>query len=269
MIKSSPTVLVKKYSLLLKERFILFAKQKPYLFAFCIFVVASHLVLFVYSVYRKTPKKPLNHLKLAVKTYSLPESAPIEKSPLKTVSSFGTFSSQVASNPEKKNPAKKVQKNKTRVATNKSKTESNKKVSTQRKKLIQELQESIAKIDSKRDNISSNASVTVPKPIKELKADSYEIKADIEDEKDSPIAYSVLLVQHLKNTLCLPGFGSVKIKLTLAARGAVEKLEIIASDSEVNRLYLEKNLQELSYPMFTEELAGEATHTFALTFCSD
>ena len=135
------------------------------------------------------------------------------------------------------------------------------------KKLLADLQESIAKIEINRDNSLPAKTIVVPKPISQLKSDTYEIQSDpVEDEG---VVYRDILIQYLKDSLHLPGYGIVKVKLTLEHVGHVQDIAVVSSDSEVNRLYLEKALQELAFPPFTGELANKNLYTFCLTFCSD
>lgn len=244
-----------------------FIKQKPFLASFILLVFLLHISLFTYSLFLKTTKKFPEPKKLAVKTFVIPEIKVAEKSIATTTIQTP---SKVIPKPIPK-PAKKPQASAKKVATTKKTTET-KKLPDKRKKLIQELHESIAKMETKQTTEQNTTAVIVPKPISELKANHYEIKSETkasEEEEMNISLYTNLLVTHLKDTLALPGYGTVKIKLALKNSGEIDSMSVTSSDSEVNRLYLEKHLLDLTFPKFTEELSGKDVYTFSLTFCSN
>ncbi|MCH9630134.1 MAG: hypothetical protein S4CHLAM37_01270 [Chlamydiia bacterium] len=244
----------------LKEKLKTFVRTRPFLTGAILLVLALHLSLFTYSLFKKTYKKLPEKKKLVVKTFVMPEVKVTERIVTQTVAP------KVRKTPR---PVKKVVKKKPQVKKTKRIVQV-KKPTDKRKKLIQDLQTSIAKIETKELNTAKSA-VTVPKPISELKADHYEIKTETKpSEGEECVAhYTDLLVSHLKNTLSLPGYGTVKLKLTLNSSGIIEKMVVSTSDSEVNRMYLEKHLSSLTFPKFTDELSGKKSHTFSLTFCSN
>jgi hypothetical protein len=252
-------------------------KNKPHFASIFFVVLAMHLAGIFYSYMHPSPKLNPNRKKLVVHTKILPPDPtkssfvtkeakdPFSKSP----SSASTHA--VKKEPAKKLPVKKepaIKKKSPSIATPTVKNPEKVVVSSSKtKKLLEDLQESIAKIELNRDNSLPAKTITLPRPITELKADAYEIHADASDEEG--IFYRDILIQYLKDTLHLPGYGTVKIKLSLEHQGRVENVAIASSDSEVNRLYLEKILQELDFPPFTGDLSGKNSYTFSLTFCSD
>ncbi len=125
--------------------------------------------------------------------------------------------------------------------------------------LLQELEESIAKIDEKRDKLYRRNKLEAAPAVQILKIDSLSV-----DETSSDDSYAETLVVHLKQALNLPDYGEVKIQLTLSKDGDVEKLVVVKSESEKNKHYLEKHLPRLKFPSLNSE-----SHTFVLTFCNE
>jgi len=136
-----------------------------------------------------------------------------------------------------------------------------KKREPKRKKLLKTLEESIAKIDEKRDNNSLKKELTLPKRVDF----SQEFVEDDLLEKD----YGQLLIDELKNSLKLPQVGEVRLKLTLEKNGRVVDVEVLQSESEANKGYLLGNLQKMTFPPFVDSLKDYDQQTFLLTFCSD
>ena len=125
--------------------------------------------------------------------------------------------------------------------------------------LLQELEESIAKIDEKRDKLYRRKKLEAPAAIEVLRIDALDIERNVSD-----LSYAETLVTHLKQTLNLPDYGEVKIQLTLGRDGSVEKLVIVKSESDKNKRYLEDHLPRLKFPNLNKD-----THTFVLTFCNE
>jgi len=234
------------------QALLLLHKQKPFLIRCTLLATTLHITLLLSPHFRKSPPPPSPH-KLIVKTIIATE-AP-------QGATTTTYVPKPAATPkkvlEKKSSPPKPTPSKAPPPSKPSKT----------KKLLTELQKNIASMEEKREPTKPATTITVPKPIQALKADSYAIETESE-EKDA-VSYQELLVAYLKDSLHLPGYGTVKIKLTLESHGVLQDLIILSSDSEVNRLYLENALQELTFPLFSEELSHQKMHNFVLTFCSD
>ena len=118
------------------------------------------------------------------------------------------------------------------------------------KQLLQELEESIAKIDQKRDKLYTGKEI--PQPTRALHID--ETEAD----------FVRMLTEHLEQSLHLPDFGEVKIALTLQENGTVIKVVVLKVESEKNRRYLEAHLPLLKFPHLKQK-----QNTFILTFCNE
>lgn len=80
--------------------------------------------------------------------------------------------------------------------------------------------------------------------------------------------YQDILASHLKDRLCFPDYGEVKIKLTLERSGKVLKVEVISSKSDENRSYAVKVLPGILFPSF-HTFIKEDKYTFSVTLKND
>ena len=129
--------------------------------------------------------------------------------------------------------------------------------------LLQDLEESIAKIDLKSDKSA------VKRDAKALAPLALQIDAWTSDEADETGDYTDLLIGHLHRLLSLPEYGEVKIQLSLRQDGSVAKVVVLKAQSEKNKHYLESNLALLRFPRFEGQYANKKEHTFTLTFCNE
>lgn len=125
-------------------------------------------------------------------------------------------------------------------------------------KLLQEIEESIAKIEGKHDKVDTNKQIKTPRTIDALQRDQ---PPELEPEQSN---YSETLILCLRGALHLPDFGEVKIKLTLRQDGSVETLSVLKTESENNKRYLETHLPHVKFPALNKQ-----EHTFVLTFCNE
>jgi len=137
------------------------------------------------------------------------------------------------------------------------------------KELLEELEERIAKIETKRDKIRATADIAIPKSI-----DSSFSKETIEysqenDAIDELNNYSEFLVAYLQQHLHLPDFGEVKVEISLRQDGNIEKYVVLKTESEKNRKYLEERLPALRFPEFKGKGLSKSRQTFVLTFCNE
>lgn len=241
-------------------------KNYPLSFFCFLFSAMLHLALLIFIQLRPGITHQAHRQKLTVNTHLVPSSSfstPIKKPTHLKPSSAQSTKTHASLAYEKKptqkvvkTPAKKMQKGSlTQQLSNE-----------QAKQLLQQLQKSLAEIESKKETSQHNQMV-VPQSIKELRADDYRITSEIAEE--SLGNYHSQLICFLKDALQLPAYGTVKVILTLSNKGEYIHLEILSSDSEVNRFYLEKQLKELQYPIFTKDISHTSTYSFHLTFCSD
>ena len=135
--------------------------------------------------------------------------------------------------------------------------------------LFQELEESIAKIDAKRDKLYPKKLHAAQKPIiAPLQIDAFAVGEDAASSGGAA-TYAESLVHYLQQSLNLPEYGEVKVQLTLRQDGIVIKIVVLKSESNNNRKHLETNLPKLKFPRFEGELAKNREQTFTLTFCNE
>lgn len=241
------------------------ANQNPLAALCCCVAFSLHVsFFFLCSLKPNLYHSPVRQ-KLVVNTHHLPSSS-LPSFTTKPVSpknspSHATTRVQKASSSEKKPQAKAKTPTKKHPGAN-----THQLTNSQAKQLLQQLQKNLAEIETHKE-ACQDKQMMVPQSIKQLKADDTLISSDLSQE--SLLDYHSLLINFLKTALQLPVFGTVKVNLTLDSKGRCKDLEILASDSEVNRFYLEKQLKELEYPVFTKDLSHQSAYSFNLTFCSD
>jgi|GEM_PF-2219879 len=125
-------------------------------------------------------------------------------------------------------------------------------------KVLDEIEESIAKIDTNRDKLikadpNKKEKVMIPKLVLS--------QSDLGSE-----IYNRILMEALEESLHLPELGEIKVELTLKRDGSIVKLNFLKSESKKNKTYLEKNLPSLNFPPFDEAYLGKESHTFILNF---
>lgn len=142
--------------------------------------------------------------------------------------------------------------------------------------LLDQLEESIAKIDTKRDKGSSSNTQPSSLPSRTALPQPFNLDAPLaasvgenalEEEKTG--GYQEKLVGCLHNALHLPDHGEVTISLTLRGNGSVEKVVIIRAESKKNQQYIEKQLPFIRFPSFEGPLQGKQSEVFILTFCNE
>ena len=137
------------------------------------------------------------------------------------------------------------------------------------KELIDELEERIAKIETKRDKIPARKEISIPKSI-----DSLFTKEPIHFEEESfsfdeVNSYGEFLTAYLQEILHLPDFGEVKVQITVAQDGSVMRYAVVKAESDKNKKYLEENLTSLRFPEFKGKGITKSEETFVLTFCNE
>jgi hypothetical protein len=130
--------------------------------------------------------------------------------------------------------------------------------------LLKELEESIAKIETKRDKTTIRSKSIAPIT---LQIDTITEEDILSDGSES--SYTHALVDHLHRFLTLPDYGEVKIQLSLRQDGTVAKMDVLRAQSEKNRQYLESNLPRLKFPRLEGAYANKKESTFTLTFCNE
>ncbi|MGE5196086.1 MAG: hypothetical protein ACM3JI_02005, partial [Anaerolineae bacterium] len=85
--------------------------------------------------------------------------------------------------------------------------------------LLQELEESIAKIEGKRDKIDAGKKLNVPSELKKEASSRTQEILGMDKAPDEEI--KAFLIKSLHHSLHLPDFGEVKVQLTLRSDGSV------------------------------------------------
>jgi hypothetical protein len=131
--------------------------------------------------------------------------------------------------------------------------------------LWKELEESIAKIESKSDKGMDKKTARSTKSLTPIALQIDTAWNEAEGVGD----YKVILADYLHQVLSLPDYGEVKIQLSLRQDGTVCKVVVLKAQSERNKQYLESNLPRLKFPHLDEADASKTEHTFVLTFCNE
>lgn len=137
--------------------------------------------------------------------------------------------------------------------------------------LFAKAKENIAKMEETRNQIAARPSVKLDeaftlKPISHLKIDALPGEFGAGGElSTSEVNYRNEVAGRLKSALRLPDYGAVKIKLTLDRSGKVAQIEVVSSESQKNKVYIEKTLISLLFPNFGTHFKGADQYTFLVT----
>jgi outer membrane biosynthesis protein TonB len=205
-------------------------------------VVGAHVVILCWMGLSAPPEKPQQLVRQRVSVRTAPASRRPEP-----VAPLVQPIAQVRSARAAKPPPKRAQPSKTARAQAPSPPRAS-------RELLQALEESIAAIEEARPvrrEARALPSLSSPPSLQ---------------EPHIPVApsYEEELTRALHRALQLPEYGEVRIRLVLDAQGTVASIEVLATESEANRKYLEKNLPGLKFPQ-----TGSASRTFVLTFCNE
>jgi outer membrane biosynthesis protein TonB len=282
-----------------RERFSIWWKRDPVRGFICLTVVSAHLcflLTLVFFGHSLTSKPKLK--KLVVKTVTVsPKPAKLTTTPKKaTPPRTAPSEAKKKTNPPQSaktpaSPPKQTAKTKPKPESKQIPSKSNPKptLSKQKEKvaaapppvkkkpaaqppedLLKELEEKIAKIETKRDKSTIKSELSVPQKIEQQMAyassSSQSSSSELEEDHDDYVSF---LVGYLQEHLQLPDFGEVKIQISLRSDGSVEALRVIKTESEKNKKYLEENLPKLKFPSFSLKKNASSTQTFILTFCNE
>ncbi len=139
---------------------------------------------------------------------------------------------------------------------------SDKKV-THKKELIAQAQASLNKIQSNPTNESLSDFVNTPsQPIQSFSAT---ISCQSEDVSPIELSYREELANRLQLLLRLPELGEINVKLTIQKNGTIKRLEILSSESLLNRKYVEKTLLQHTMPSLGKQFGNIEDYTFTIT----
>ena len=144
-------------------------------------------------------------------------------------------------------------------------------VSSERKKqqqLLNQLAKSLDRISEPQKKSAAQKQLSVPSKIKGLSVD---LKAEVApgQKKGERLEFRSELALRLQESLNLPDFGHVKVKLTLSPGGSVEKVEIIEAESLENREYLEMALRNFHFNHKNLANASKEQRTLVVRFCNE
>lgn len=143
--------------------------------------------------------------------------------------------------------------------------------------LLTKAKENLAKMGETRDKISTSSSslnletTEIPKELGNLQVDALPVGevGSTEEWGTKELSYSGEVASRLKLALRLPDYGAVKIKLTLDRTGKVIKVNIIRSESNKNKSYVESKIPTLLFPSFGQRFPGLSQKTFEITLQND
>ncbi len=198
----------------------------------------EHKTLLVKTI---TPQKP----QMAAKTHSAPSAKKAVAAPKKEI----TPPKKITAPPKKERAiAEKTLAKEKKGVSPPPKPQPRAKISDS---LLQELEESLAKIEQKPEkNKMSPPSLAT-------------LRLQIDSGGGEESSYIDQLVSYLRQTLSLPRYGEVKIQLSLRQDGSVAKILVLKAASGENRRYLEEHLPHLSFPR------PEHSADFILTFVNE
>ncbi|MBA2367633.1 MAG: hypothetical protein H0V82_01240 [Candidatus Protochlamydia sp.] len=137
--------------------------------------------------------------------------------------------------------------------------------------LLAKAKENLAKIAETRNSINTTPSLKLDeaqtlKPISHLSIDALPGEYGGGTElSSSEINYRNEVAGRLKSGLRLPDYGAVKIKLTLDRSGKVTQIEVVSSESQKNKAYIEKTLPSILFANFGIHFKGATHYTFLVS----
>jgi hypothetical protein len=110
---------------------------------------------------------------------------------------------------------------------------------------------------SEKPTIAKRAGIDVPALI--------QVQQQNVRETSAP-SYSEFLIAYLQESLDLPEYGEVKIKLTINREGNLLDSAVLASENPKNSEFLKNRLPELTFPCFNDFGVDEKNLTFTISF---
>jgi hypothetical protein len=143
--------------------------------------------------------------------------------------------------------------------------------------LLAKAKENLAKMNQSRDKITTSSSslnletAQLPQELENLQIDRLltEEKGNLLTQGNNETSYSLAVSSHLKKHLRLPDYGDVKMKLTLNRNGQVMSVEIMRSESNKNKAYVENHIPNLVFPPFGQRFQGVSQNVFVITLQND
>ncbi len=115
--------------------------------------------------------------------------------------------------------------------------------------LLKEMQKNLQEIES------SSKAVSLPKKAFVI-PEKLSMPSSLQEET-FVFSYEEELASYLQNTLELPEYGDVKVRLEIDASGKLISLEILEMKSRKNGEFLKKRLSEIEFPPFSQGSRNE------------
>ncbi|MGK5594606.1 MAG: hypothetical protein ACSNEK_04525 [Parachlamydiaceae bacterium] len=132
-----------------------------------------------------------------------------------------------------------------------------------KKELIAQAQASLNKVDSKAK--SEPLPGLSSEPSSPIQSFSATISCQSEEVSSVELSYREELANRLKLLLRLPEMGEINVKLTIQKNGTIKHLEILSSESLLNRKYVEKTLLQHTMPSLGKQFGHVEDYTFTIT----
>lgn len=126
---------------------------------------------------------------------------------------------------------------------------------SKQKQLLDEVKRKLSDIQKPTPVLSPPKPLAIPPPL------------DLPARLPEMLIYQDLLIDILRDSLTLPAYGKVTVKLTLWHSGVVKEIRTVAKESEENEKFLLDTLQTMQFPEFQGDLKTADEQTFLLTFC--
>ena len=239
--------------------------MRPIRTVFSFLIVTVHLGCLI-LFYSNKPPLIQSKKRLVVKTLVPPNpiQQPIVRSvPIKPVATCKPKQRKKKTPPPKKVPPKPkptpVKKNTPQSKPKQAPVKKSTSQSTIPQNLLNQLEESIAKIDQNDHKVNSKSRLTVP--MLDLKSS---------DKRGlSEISFHQRLIECLHRSLSLPDHGEVTIELKLNSNGLIAELNVLKTESAKNRAYLEKHLPQVIFPPLEGNDFKKEQRKFIFTFCNE
>lgn len=199
---------------------------------------------------------------------------PVKKrEPIKKVEPVKKVESKKIEPSKKVEPVKKIEPTKTIKSVNK--VENKKSVdktaqetqakNAKQKEFLAIAKQNLAKIDKIEVSKVNSKKAILPEQIGTLSVDAVVLTENSGSLNVRELGYRDELGARLKKLLKLPEHGEVKIKLTLDKTGKFIRVDIVNTESDKNKKYIENTIKTLTFPSFQGAFQNLPEYTFSIT----
>lgn len=128
--------------------------------------------------------------------------------------------------------------------------------------ILLELEETIAKIEKKQDKLNQKKGDEKPS------TETEEAVPTLPSFEASYMDTSEELITFLHETLQLPDYGRVKVRMNIGPGGIVSSITVLESESSANSKYLESHLPGLKLPMMENGKLARQEKSVIVNFCN-